>query len=227
MIFNILFIKQCNNKNNDTMVRQFPAYLSAFSSIIYYIDYVDDEVVDELSLMINMIYDAFASTLNKTRFKLYEAIVRLFVVLYIKGNIFNKLLEIIIYKGLIFSITTLEENMITAMRVMDTSTESGLRVRHCYEEFYFFWHGLLFLDSFKWNKGLNIDMEETNKYLYEMRSVLFNSIISNLIKILSQFNLKVKTNDDNININNMIMNNNNQHMELENANDMELFLNYT
>ena len=51
--------------------------------------------------------------------------IRLFVVLYLKGNIFNKLLEIIIYKGLTFSITTLEENIV-GTKVVDSTQEQGL-----------------------------------------------------------------------------------------------------
>ena len=44
-------------------------------------------------------------------------------------------------------------------------------------------------DSFKWNKRLNFDMQQTQKYLKEIRSLLFSSIMANLIEIMQQFNL--------------------------------------
>ena len=188
-----------NEGEHNSIIRQFPAFLTAFSSIIYHIDFVDDHVIDQLSLMIIMIYKGFPSTWNKLREKLYQSIIRLFVVLYLKGNIFNKLLEIIIYKGLTYSITTLEENIV-GTKIADSSQITGIRIRHCYEEYYGFWKGLLMIglniddndDSMKWNKGLNLDMQQTQKYLYEMRSLLFSSIMQNLIEILQQFNLGFK-----------------------------------
>ena len=109
---------------------------------------------------------------------------------------------------------------------MDSSAQTGLRVRHCYGEFYLFWSGLLM----DWNdekqefKGLNLSEDQTAKYLYEMRSILFSILIANMIKLLEQFNLKLKGADTDINVHTLTGDTIDQ--ELENTNDMELFLNY-
>ena len=47
-------------------------------------------------------------------------------------------------------------------------------------------------DSLKWNKGLDLDMQQTQQYVYEMRSLLFSSIMQHLIEIMQQFNLSFK-----------------------------------
>ena len=176
---------------------EFPSFLGAFSSIIHDIDYVDDAVLGQLTKMVKMIYDGFPTTGRKLRERLYLSLTRLFVVLYLKGNVFQKLLESIVYRGITYSISTLpvEEDP------FPTQSYYPVHIRRCYEEFYYFWRGMLMdreeEDALKWSKGLNdLDMGQSQRYLEEMRSLLFASLMENVITILGEFDLTFELKDD-------------------------------
>ena len=72
-----------------------------------------------------------------------------------------------------------------------------------------------------------------NKILFEMRQILFDTIIKNLITILNELNLKFKLKDKHIESNNsdpiMLIENKGDSNNIiwENSEDMKLFLNYT
>eukprot|EP01083_Nonionella_stella_P007613 21942_1 len=199
-------ISSASNHADGSKMKHFAAFLSAFASIINDIDMVHHEVMDQLSLMIDMIYVQYPATYRKMRRTLYESMTQLLTVLYLKGGMFNKWLQSIVYKGLTYSITTLDENCL-ATKIADSSTQSGIRVRRCYEEYYTLWKGLLIHDTAK---------DDDTNHLQEVRSLLFSSLMRNLIEILKQFNLSFQLSDDGVL----------EHAVLDNANDMELFLNY-
>ena len=228
------------SKTSDIQVilGQFPSFISAFASIIYEVSYVEDNIIQQLSIMINMVFKGYIETWNRLRYDINISLIRLFVVLYTKGNLLGNLLELIVYPGIVYSITTFD----TGNTVM-INAEYASKVRKCYDEFYQFWSGLLMIDiyedtssvsntAFNWNNGLNMDDNTSIKILFEMRQILFDSIIKNLITILNELNLKFKLKDKNIESNNsvqmmLIENEGDSNIILENSADMELFLNYT
>ena len=70
--------------------------------------------------------------------------IRLFVVLYLKGSV--------VYRRLVHSISTLPDNAL-GTRLLDSSAQIGVRVRQCFEEFNMDDDD----DALKWNKGLNLN----------------------------------------------------------------------
>ena len=216
------------NESNDSngldaqyKLNEFPSFLEAFSSIIYHIEFVDDAVLAQLTTMIKMIFEHFAVTRRRLRERLYTSMKRMFVVLYLKGNIFGKLLESVVYRGITYSISTLpviEDNA-------SSQSYYPIQRRTCYEEVYYFLRGLLVdkevEDVGKWCKGLgDLDAGKCLRYLEEMRSILFSSLMENAITILGELDLTFELKDDG-NTSNLEDN-----AVLHSPVDMELFLNF-
>ena len=79
--------------------------------MVLHVDVVDETVVEQLCAMCCMVFEGSAATWRRLRQELYLALIRLLVVLYLKGNV----------------VYTLPQNA-QGTRMQDSSAQSGLRV---------------------------------------------------------------------------------------------------
>lgn len=178
----------------DKAIAHMPDFMSSFAFMIRWLDECDLGVVESLVAIVRRFFLAYPTLTSTQRSKNVVALTRLFVVLYEKGIIFQRLLEQTIFSGIVLAISRLPA--LTAVQFFMTGQQAE---RHAYVEYCYLFHNLLGVtvrqdekgdkSILGWHHGLEY---ADASIVWRMRKVLFDQMMSDVTKIIKTLDLSLQ-----------------------------------